>query len=149
MRGDLIPKIILEKEKKGLILTVDYNALHERIISEQLNNNLDIVILQSEKQDPSDIRQWAYSRRGSQTLFTTYLGHDYNGPIDKLRIDRSKMNLISHIKIEHVCAPERLIERHMERIAGKGTSSKREIKEEDALYEYYNLAQELYFNGNI
>lgn len=144
MRGGLIPKIILKKEKNGLILTIDYNAQRETIISEQLNNNLDIVILQSEKQDPSDTRQWAYSRLGSRVLFTTYLGYDYNGPIDRLGIYRSKMNLISHMKIEHVCAPERLIERHTERIIRKGTYSKRESREEEALYEYYSLAQALY-----
>jgi len=144
MKGDLTPKIILKEEEKGLILTVDFNAQFERFTSEQLYNHINIVILRPEKQDPSDKRQWAYSRLGSQSLFTTYLGHDYNGSIDRLKIYRSGINPTSHMKIEHVCAHERLTERHIERISGREVSFRREIKEEEALHEYYKLAQLLY-----
>lgn len=79
-----------------------------------------------------------YSQLGKKSIFTAYLGIDFNGQLKPHVLSWDNKRDVQHMEIEHVCSPERLIDRHLEIISGNHLNPIKNLSEY-ACHEYYKL----------
>ncbi len=139
LRGDF-PKLILKTLKNGeIILRNEEKSNLERLIFEPLLNYPYIITIQPVQEDSKRI---LYSTLGNASIFTFYLGHDIDCTISLDRLNSYKKALVKDMQIEHAASPEKLKERHFERIENKYLFYRKDIVE-NAYHEYSKLIRAL------
>jgi len=139
IKADYYSMIIVSKENSSL-LKLEKKFPEGKIYFEQAHSHPYIIDtnIHSTNGSINQNCKILYSQIGRRSIFTTYLGIDFNGPLKPYVLSWDNKRDIQHMEIEHVCSPERLIERHLEIISGNHLNSIKGLSEY-ACHEYYKL----------
>ena len=140
IRADYYPMIIVHKNNNTPLLKLEKKFPEGKIYFEQTSTHPYIVDADIRSIDGSTNpnHRMLYSQLGKKSIFTTYLGIDFNGPLKPHVLSWDNKRDVQHMEIEHVCCPERLIERHLEIIKGNNLNPIKGLSEH-ACHEYYKL----------
>ena len=140
IKANYYPMIIIPKENNKPLLKLENNFPEGKIYFEQTDLHPHIVDMNiySTKGFINPNRKILYSQLGKKSIFTAYLGIDFNGPLEPHVFSWNNKRDIQHMEIEHACSLERLIERHLEIISKNHLNPSKGLLEY-ACHEYHKL----------